>query len=101
MELNCEYVVSEMFDIFTSLYEIFRFLVSGKCYSGLLLECIYYIVQHLFVRYTNHSVFWVQLNVINMLNTKYRSGSPNSKSVNSNVHLIQTFLKISAKFLSM
>ena len=31
----------------------------------------------------------------------YRSGLPNSKSVNSNVCLIQTFVKISATFLSL
>ena len=68
-EINCKYVVSEMLYFFTSVPEIFWFPVCGKWYSRLLFECIYYIVQYLFVRYTNHSVFWVRLNVINMLNT--------------------------------
>ena len=59
-----------MFDFLTSVSEIFGFPVRGKHYSGLLFEYIYYIVEYLFVWYSNYSVLWVQLNVINMLDTK-------------------------------
>ena len=59
-----------MFNISTSISEIFGFPVSGKHYSRLLFEYIYYIVEHLLVRYTNYSVLWVRLNVINMFDTK-------------------------------
>ena len=55
-EFNCKYVVSEMFDFFTLVSEIFGFPVCGKCYSGLLFEYIYYIVEYMFVWYTNYSV---------------------------------------------
>ena len=59
-----------MFDFLTSVSEIFGFPVRGKRYSGLLFEYIYYIVEYLFVWYSNYSVLWVRLNVINMLDTK-------------------------------
>ena len=59
-----------MFDFFTSVSEIFGFPLRGKCCSGLLFEYTYYIVEYMFVWYTNYSVLWVRLNVINMLDTK-------------------------------
>ena len=59
-----------MFDFLTSVSKIFGFPVHGKCYSGLLFEYIYYIVEYLFVWYSNYSVLWVWFNVINMLDTK-------------------------------